>query len=365
MRDLHQEVGSEAAPAPERAARSALSVATFEAGPAGILALQRSAGNRAVSRLIARSARPGRVLARDTILKDLETKIEDAKAGKYKDPKIQAVHDRNKPGTEAQRLALAWLDWSSAPSSKWANLTWANVAEQAAERAFHPNLINQKALGVCDMAAVLNFEATVDPAGYTQLVYECFSQGTMKGKKLNSKLLGNTAMAGQDEVDWMLLSGMTDSTNDWYQYYGRPDPNPMKWSDSKREGFLAGDDKWALTKFAGAVETKVIDTPKAADVIPATKTVNDLLTKHPNDVAVLIRLSASVLQNPASDENNLNHTVRLTKPALITEDPDPTKGTVKADIFTWGGILPWSGTERQWQHMIWAFVVASRAKSVL
>jgi hypothetical protein len=281
----------------------------------------------------------------------------------YLAPKIQAVYDRNKPATKHQQWGLDLLDFNplTPPSGQWSSLSWANIAEQAAERLFQPNLIKQKDLGVCDMAAVLNFKATVDPWGYAALVRECFTKGTLEGSKVNSTLLANAAMPGQDEVDWMLLSGMTDLTNDWYSYYGRPD----KPGEAKREGFLAGDDKWALKKFAGAVDTKVIETPNAKDVIPATKTVNDLLTKYPQQVAVLIRLSASVLQNPASDENELNHTVRLTKPAAITEDPDPTKGTVKADIFTWGRILPWSGTERQYQHMVWAYGVASTTSGVL
>jgi hypothetical protein len=352
---VHEHVGSESAEVAsvsEQTARIAASVAAVGTGSAGILELQRLVGNRGVSRLVARSVNPTRVLARR----------------RYADrdflaPKIQAVYDRNQPATKHQQWGLELLDFNplDPPSGKWANLSWANIAEQAAERVFHPNLINQKDLGVCDMAAVLNFKATVDPWGYAALVRECFTQGTLEGSKVNSTLLANTAMPGQDEVDWMLLSGMTDLTNDWYSYYGRPDP-PGK---SKREGFLEGDDKWALKKFAGAVATKVIDTPKAENVIPATKTVNDLLTKYPQQVAVLIRLSASVLQNPASDENTLNHTVRLTKPAAITEDPDPTKGTVKADIFTWGRILPWSGTERQYQHMVWAYVVASTTSGLL
>jgi hypothetical protein len=362
------EVGSapaaETEPVPEPSPSVPAPAGAVGAVPARILALQSAAGNRAVSQWIARSPR---VLARQGIFDMVQTKIDDAKAGKYVDPKIQAVYDRNKPGTENQRLALAWLDWdpASAPSGKWTKLSWSKIAEQAAERVFHPNLISQKQLGVCDMAAVLNFEATVDPKGYAELAWECFTQGKVKGKSLNSTLLGNDAMAGQDEVDWMLLSAMTDTTNDWYSYYGRPDPEKPKWSDAKREGFLAGDDKWALKTFGGALETKVLDTPEAADVIPATKTANDLLRAHPDEIAVLVRLSASVLQNPGSDENNLNHTVRLTKPALITEDPDPTKGTVKADFFTWGNILSWSGTERQYQHMVYAYVLASRTKGLL
>ncbi len=102
-------------------------------------------------------------------------------------------------------------------------------------------------------------------------------------------------------------------------------------------------------------------------MIPATKKVNDLLSQHPTEVEVLIRLSSKVLQNPTSVEHGLDHTVTLTKPAAITEDPsgDPTKGKVSADVFTWGKVMTWTGTVRQWQRMVWAYVVAATRKGIL
>ena len=83
-------------------------------GPqAAVMRLQRAAGNRAAVQLVARSRSQlrERVLARD-LLDDME-KDEAARAGRFDDPKVQAVYDKHGPGTERQRLALGILDFAS------------------------------------------------------------------------------------------------------------------------------------------------------------------------------------------------------------------------------------------------------------
>lgn len=328
-------------------ARSATPAPSATPARTEILRLQRSAGNRAVLRVIARR----RQLARLRVLGPDEV---------YQDPNIKKVAERYSP-SEEQIAALHLLDKDpkNAPGGAWSHISWGDIAGDAAERVCNPTAFDQGSLGTCGLAAILNFDARVDPKGYVGLVQECYTQGKLKGSRLNSKLLGNTPQPGMPVVDWMLMSGMQDKTNDWYDYYGRP--------EDKREGTTNPDKKWAMKKYAGALEAKIIETPKAEDVLPATRTVNDLLAKHPDDVEVIISVSASVLQNPASDENKRNHAIGLTKPAKITEDAsgDPTKGTVEADVFTWAQIKRWSGTVRQFQHMVWAYTVSSRKKGVL
>ncbi len=113
--------------------------------------------------------------------------------------------------------------------------------------------------------------------------------------------------------------------------------------------------------------------------------VNDLLSQHPNEVEVIIRLSSKVLQNPSSEEHRVDHAVTLTKPVTITLDKTPpshhapplglfgtsppvrhaTTGKVSADVFTWGKIMTWTGTVQQWQRMVWAYVVAATRKGIL
>ena len=346
--DRAPETEAEAAPLVVSSPRAAILTPVRSPAQAEVLRLQRSAGNQAVLRLISSRRAPAArgVLARDD---------------SFTDPAIKRVSDRFAPSREDQKAALHLLDKdpAKAPVGGWAHVSWADIAADAAERVCNPNAIDQGSLGTCGLAAILNFEARVDPRGYVGLVWECFLEGKLRGSRLNSKLLGNAPQPGMPVVDWMLMSGMQDKTNDWYDYYGRP--------EDKREGTTNPDKAWAMKKYAGAVETKIIETPKAQDVLPATKTVNDLLTRYPDEVEVIISVSASVLNSPASDENTRNHAIALTAPVRITEDPsgDPTKGSVAADVFTWAQIMHWTGTLRQYQHMVWAYTVASRRKGLL
>jgi hypothetical protein len=360
--------------------RAALSGPPARGGPAPeILRLQRAAGNRTVTRLVARSAAsPGpRTLARD-YLGDMRAKmVRDAKDGKFRDPAIQAVYSRYGPGSEGQRLALWYLDSdpAAAPDGAWKHIAWRDIAADAALRVFDPTLFDQGPLGVCATAATLNLEARLDPRGYASLVWECFTHGTLKDSDFNSELLRTTPQPGMAVVDWMLMSAMQSRANSWYTFSGRPDGH---------SGTSAKQERWELREYAGAAETERYDTSDDADVIPATKKVNALLSQHPTEVEVIIRLSSKVLQNPSSVEHALDHAVALTKPVTIKEDftpshhapplglfgtsPPPrhaTSGTVSADVFTWGKVMTWTGTVRQWQRMVWAYDVAATRKGIL
>lgn len=325
-----------------------------------ILRLQRVAGNRTVTQLVARSAssQGRRTLARD-YLGDVRAKmIQDAKNGTFRDPAIQAVYNRYAPGTEAQRLGLWYLDSAAAPDGVWKHIAWRDIAADAALRVFDSTLFDQGTLGVCATAATLNLEAKHDPQGYASLVWECFTHGTLKDSEFNSELLDTTPQPGMAVVDWMLMSAMQSRANRWYTFSGRPDGH---------SGTSVKQERWEMREYAGAVETEKYDTADDDDVIPQTKKVNALLSQHPTEVEVIIRLSGKVLQNPSSVEHRVDHAVALTKPVTITEDPsgDPTKGTVSADVFTWGKILTWTGTVRQWQRMVWAYDVAATRKGIL
>jgi hypothetical protein len=327
-----------------------------------ILRLQRAAGNRTVTQLVARStsSHGRRTLARD-YLGDMRAKmIQDAKDGKFRDPAIKAVYARYGPGTEAQRLGLWFLDSDPAgpPDGVWRHIAWRDIAADAALRVFDSTLFDQGPLGVCATAATLNLEAKHDPGGYASLVWECYTRGTLKDSDFNSELLRTTPQPGMAVVDWMLMSAMQSRANSWYTFSGRPDGH---------SGTSAKQERWELREYAGAVETEKYDTSDDDDVIPQTKKVNALLSRYPNEVEVIIRLSSNVLQNASSVEHKLDHAVALTKPVTLTEDPggDPTKGTVSADVFTWGKVMAWTGTVRQWQRMVWAFDVAATRKGIL
>ncbi len=156
----------------------------------------------------------------------------------------------------------------------------------------------------------------------------------------------------------LLMSAMQSRVNDWYTFSGRP---------GGHAGTTFKQDRWELRNYAGAVETDKIDAEDDEDVIPATKKVNALLSRHPTEVEVLISVNSDVVTNPGSAAHRHNHVVALTKPATITEDPggDATKGRVSADLFTWGKILTWTGSVAQWQQMVHEFIVGSTRKGLL
>jgi hypothetical protein len=344
-----------------------------------ILRLQRVVGNRTVTQLVARSAsaQGRRTLARD-FLDDARAKMEqDAKDGKFRDPAILAVYHRYGPGTEAQRLGLGILDTDPAtpPNGVWKHVAWSDIAADAALRVFDSTLFDQASLDVCGTAATLNLVARMDPRSYGSLVWECYTRGTLKDSDFNSDLLDTTPQPGMAVVDWMLLSAMQSRANSSYTFNGRP---------GGHAGTTSKQERWELREYAGAVETDTINTSDDEDVIPATKKVNNLLSQHPTEVEVIIRLSSKVLQNPASVEHGLDHAVTLTKPVTIKEDftpshhapplglfgtsPPPrhaTEGTVSADVFTWGKVMTWTGTVRQWQRMVWAYDVGATRKGIL
>lgn len=345
-----------------------------------ILRLQRLAGNRTVTQLVARSAstQGRRTLARDYLAEMRAKTMGDANAGKFRDPAIQAVYDRYKPGTEVQRLGLWFLDSdpAAAPDGVWRHIRWRDLAADAALRVFDPTRFDQGPLNVCATAATLNLEARRDPRGYASLVWECFTRGKLKDTDFNSKLLDTTPQPGMAVVDWMLMSAMQSRANDWYTFDGRPDGHA---------GTTSKQARWELSEYAGAVDTDTINTSDDEDVIPATNKVNDLLSRHPNEVEVIISLSSDVLQNPSSVEHSRNHAVALMKPVTITLEkfipshhapplglfgtsparPHPVKGTVSAEVFTWGKVMTWTGTVRQWQRMVWAFQLAATRKGIL
>jgi hypothetical protein len=327
--------------------------------------LQRVAGNRAAAQMVARS-RPQsskRVLARDYLddlyKYDVEGRnVKNAKAGQFSEASIQRVYDKYGPGTERQRLALAIMSPWVSPQGVWKHVQWDDIAVDAAVRVFDASAFNQASLNVCGTAATLNVAARLDPVGYVSLVRECYDRGRLKDSEFNSELLDTTPQPGMAVVDWMLMSAMQSRANDWYTFAGRP---------GGHAGTTFKQDRWEMRNYAGAVETDTIDAEDDADVIPATKKVNGLLSSHPTEVEVLISVNSDVVQNSASVAHGHNHVVALTKPATITEDPggDATKGRVSADLFTWGKILTWTGSVAQWQQMVHEFIVGATRKGLL
>ena len=92
-----------------------------------------------------------------------------------------------------------------------------------------------------------------------------------------------------------------------------------------------------------------------------------LLAANPGSVEVLFAIDSSHLEDPNSDRERNSHFVGLLAPVAITEDPggDPDKGRVSASLYSWGKIFSWSGTIRQWQHMVFEVLVGATRAGIL
>ena len=275
----------------------------------------------------------------------------------WDNPYLETIYEANKPGRPDQLAALKTLD-GPPRTGVWAQLTWGKLVKSAGERIYNPNMMAQGTLGTCGPATVLNFLGTNDPGAYAALVISVFVSGKAKGYAVNSKLRGAAPQGGMDPLDWMMMSAIQDVQNDWYDFHGTAEG-----VESKREGTGSSDQRWMYKKIAGAAEAETIDTPKSKDVLPAARRVNGVVSNP--GVAVNMHLSAAVLQNAASAENKRNHVIRLLKPIAITEDADDSKSRVEFEAFTWGQVYPWKGTVGQFQHMMWAFTIASMKKGVI
>jgi hypothetical protein len=317
---------------------SAPSAAPAQAAPdprvERLLRLQRTAGNAAVGRLV----RSQRVLAREP---------GSGAAVTFKDPELQKIYDANKPGTLAQQVALQLLDGPR--SGPWKGLSWPAVAKGLAERVYRPEMIDQKSLGTCGPASVLNANASHDATDYVMVAIELFETGKLKGEKVNDTLLGKSAPSGMDPSDFMLMSSIQDRMNTIFEYHGEP---------GFREGGGSGTMRSNLKKYSGVVEAVTHDCGWWG-VLKEAQWASDLIKNNPKDIIVMMHLSADVLQDPTSKENPRNHVIRLLGPISITDVE------VKFDAFTWGAKRSYTFKVKDFERMMYAFTAGSRKAGLL
>lgn len=333
-------------PLSEEPARTTAALAEAAVAPAGsrsarALALQRTAGNVAVGRL-ARAGAPTVRAARPVLARDHGTGVVT-----FIDPELQRIYDANKPGTLSQQVALSLLDKER--SGPWKTLVWADVAHGMAERVYHPETMDQSDLGTCGPAAVLNADASKDPTDYVQLGIDLFETGKLKGEKVNDKLLANSPPTGMDPSDWMLMSAIQDRMNAVVDYHGE-----AGW----REGGNSRTMRQNLKKYAGVVDVVTNDCVAWGELKEAQK-ASDAIKDHPDDVIVMMHVSADVLQDPTSKKNPRNHVIRLVSWIHMTEDE------VQFNAFTWGKIHHYKFTVDQFKRLIYAFTIGARKEGIL
>lgn len=300
--------------------------------------LQQSAGNAAVARLLTAS---GRTLGRQP------PTTSSSGTAVFANTDLQKIYDENAAtGHMGQETALKLLDRSL--SGPWEKLDWASVAKSTAERVYKPHLISQKTLGVCGPAAALNASAGADPHAYVKLVIEIFSTGQAMGTKVNKDLLANTVAPGSDPGDWMVLSAMQDASNTFLDYEGR--------GGGFDEGGTSGDMKGLLEKFSGAVKTTEYSCGFWGVYDEAMKASN-LISKHGNDVIVVMGVVSKKINNEDADGSN-DHWVRLMSP-IAWNDVE-----VKCDIFTWGSIRSLKMKPKNFEKMVDTFVIGARKQEV-
>ena len=320
---------------------AAVDAAPLAVGPRSILALQRAAGNAAVTRLL--SEGPPRVPARARSISRQAT----ATAPEYKAPAIQKVFEANgKTGSGAQTAALFLLD--KPRTGPWTSLSWDEVAKGAAERVYRPSLIDQATLGICGPAAALNASAERNAVDYVLDVIVTFTDGTAAGTKVNKTLLAKAAPAGMAQVDFMLLAAMEDVTNTVFEYHGE-----AGW----REGKTTGDVETLLQKFAGCVKTTTYSCFYWGEM-DAAKQTNDLLSKHGKDVVVVIFLNADLLNKKKTDDTDPNHFIRVLSPMSISATD------VKLDAFTWGSNRSFAFSIKEFEKLVSAFIVGARKPEI-
>ena len=300
------------------------------------LSVQRTAGNAALVRLLARRA----VIARQP--------VEVASV-------LQDIWDEEHAGaTEAQNDAVKLLSVKPAESA-WTELKWSLVSRTAAQRVYHPERINQADLGVCGPAAALHALSERDPRAYARLVIQIFETGTAAGKKVNKTLRSNTPMKGQAHADWMVLSAMQDVTNDVLEYHGRPDSGDF--FSLSREGAPDTGVKYLLEKFSGCVATTTYSC-NWWGVKDQTEKVNKLLADHGSDVVVVMFVASKIM----TDENakgDQDHFIRLLKPVRWGAD------SVEADVFTWGGTRTLKMKPKNFERMTYEYIVGATKKGIL
>jgi hypothetical protein len=300
-----------------------------------ILALQRTIGNRAVARMVARSVSRGhrRVLSRDT-----PTFV-------YQDPGVRQVADQNPSMTSDQRSALESLDQAHGLiKSAWSKLKWEDVSAGAADRVVHPEHIDQGPLGLCGPAAVLNYLAATTPGTFEYDVEAIYHDGKWGSKKINSTLLNTECQPGMNPCDWMMMSALQDLSNDWFDYNGRTSVLP-------REGTLDIDTAWMLQAFTKVGATSSLWC-KLTGVKERTQKVSDLLAKYGDKVAVLVDVDSKTLADESA-RGSEDHVIRLLKPVVWGDDQ------VQFEVFSWGRNWKKSYKRENFEHMVDGYLIGA------
>lgn len=264
---------------------------------------------------------------------------------------LQLLYDANRSAVTGSRLdAFITLDQSA--SGPWAHLSWDTIAHSAGMRVINPAIMQQSVLGVCGVAAALEADAERNAVDYAKLVRDVFSTGVIDGHPLNKILLGNSPPSGMDEVDWMLMSAVQDSSNLVYEYHGD--------TSKVRQGESSMQEHWILEHIDHCVDVENLSCQWWGE-ISETEEANKLLAAHGDDVLVVVSCDSGMLANNGTGPiaHAHDHWVRLLAPVDLSND------RAKFSIFTWGQRMNIDWEQSRFKHWVFSYVVGATKNGIL
>jgi hypothetical protein len=317
-----------------------------------ILYLQRTIGNRAVTRLIESGTLPA----------DLQVvQRQAAGTAAYTTPAIQGVYqgmlNAGITPTNEQLWALDVLDVQV--TGPWKNVTWATVQDEAGQRIFDPNMIHQGTnTPLCGPSVIVHALASQDPVGYATLVKEVFQKAEVNGTRADDDLLNASPLTVMDEADWMVLSCMRDTENWLVDYEG---------GTITDEGFagmtMPGEIQEWMETLLKCVETTTYISYACGEVDNVTA-VKDLLDRHGNDIIVAMLVDFHYFQNKPQDAtaNVPSHWVR------VLSIPQASAAQIKIeayDPYDRGSVQIYEFPPLDIEDVLFEFVVGSTRPNLL
>lgn len=260
-----------------------------------------------------------------TVSKEVQKKIIDA--AKVVAPDLAAA-----PAVEKANALMA-VDAFRAETitSKYDNISKAELISDLEARVNNPEKIDQASLNLCGPAAYCVLWAKHDPEGYAKAAMDLYKKGsyTYNGKTItaNTDTFEQTPPAGMSKIDWMMLAAIRHSENLWYY-----DPKTD-------DGALAFTTHWEMTAWI----SNIVGISENRDSAPTIESVNRAISSGKTvvllvdwgqiskDIAKKGKGGSKFAGKPDSLINSWtgNHYIIMTKPITINGDQ------ISFEIWTW------------------------------
>jgi hypothetical protein len=216
---------------------------------------------------------------------------------------------------------------ASSAKSSWPHLVEKTVMSRIDDLKKNPNLIKQGALGLCGEAAFYHHILQRRPILFASMAKLLFMEGigfigdlVIKPDddllEANYTQIANTSPGIPPQTDWMVLSALRDTENEYLDFQGTPEED---WSDSSdiAERF------WWYRK-------SKLYTNVRLDIDTDLTHVMGSLLKTPNN-HIALRIEERMLQNGPG-----RHVISLESPLVFNL---ASGGTVTFKYWTWGNAI--------------------------